>query len=491
MSKPPEKPHIAPCQPAESDRAKLSLLDATCIMIGIIIGATIYESSPLIARGAANGMLGAVAALRGSDAAPLSEPTRQLLGTVGVIGVWVVGGFAALVGSLCYAELSTAFPHEGGNYYFLKQAFGSSVAFAFAWVEFWIIRPGNVGAVAFVFARYAAQLAPGLSWLQAPTGQMLLAAVAIVTLTGINLAGIRTGAWTQNILTTSKVLGLAAIVVIAATLLTSEPAAMPLPSGAQPGFGLALILVMFAYGGWSDMSYVAADVRNPQRNISRSLLLGATAITLIYVLLTAAFIAALSLPRLIESPAVASDVVSLRLGRFGAVAISLLICVSTLGAINGMLFAGGRVFYALGKEDAAFAWLGAWSERFGGPVRSLLVQAAATLGLVIAFGLYTEGFKRLVVFTGPFFWGFLLLIGIGFFILRLRGTLGIGGYRVPLYPLPPLLLCAACLLMTYAAGDYALQNWANEGYWAVTVVISGLVLLAMRGVSAARPASDR
>jgi basic amino acid/polyamine antiporter, APA family len=483
VSQPPAESHAAAGLPADLARPKLSLLDATCIMVGIIIGATIYESSPLIARGAASGMLGAVAALRGSDATPLSEATRELLGTVAVIGVWAIGGLAALLGSLCYAELSTAFPHEGGNYYFLKQAFGSSVAFAFAWVEFWIIRPGNVGAVAFVFARYAARLAPGIPWLQTPAGQMLLAAAAIVTLTGINLAGIRTGAWTQNILTASKVLGLAAIVVIAATLLGREPAAMPLPSGAQPGFGLALILVMFAYGGWSDMSYVAADVRNPQRNISRSLLLGAAGITLIYVLLTAAFIAALSLPGLIESSAVATDVVSLRLGRFGAVAISLLICVSTLGAINGMLFAGGRVFYALGKEDAAFAWLGAWNERFGGPVRSLLVQAGATLGLVVAFGLYAEGFKRLVVFTGPFFWGFLLLIGIGFFILRSRGTLGRGGYRVPLYPLPPLLLCAACLLMTYAAADYAVKNWASEGYWAVAVVVSGLVLLAARAAS--------
>ncbi|MEX2025725.1 MAG: amino acid permease, partial [Pirellulaceae bacterium] len=409
---------------ASSSRPKLSLLDATCIMVGIIIGASIYESSPLIARGAANGMLGLVDSLRGSSAAPLPDATRELLGTIGVIGAWAIGGLVALIGAVCYAELSTAIPHQGGNYYFLKQAFGPRTGFAFAWVEFWIIRPGNVGAVAFVFANYAAQLAAPVSpWLSKPLGQMILAAAAIVVLTGVNLAGIRTGVWTQNILTASKVLGLLAIMAIAVLLLGREQQSPPpLLSASQPGFGLALILVMFAYGGWSDMSYVAADVRDPERNISRSLLVGAATVTTIYVLLNLAFIGALSLPGLIASDAVAADVLSLRLGNLGVVAISLLICISTLGAINGMLFAGSRVFYALGKEDAAFAWLGAWNDRFGGPVRSLLVQSAATLGLVITFGMYAKGFNRLVVFTGPFFWGFLLLIGIGFLILRSRGA---------------------------------------------------------------------
>lgn len=468
---------------ASEPRPQLSLLDATCIMVGIIIGASIYESSPDIARGAANGTLEFVAWLKGSQAATLPASSRELLGMLGVVAVWIVGGLVALIGALCYAELSTALPHAGGNYYFLKRSWGTGAGFAFAWIEFWIIRPGNVGAVAFVFARYAAQLAAPLSpWFQTPSGQMTLASAAIVALTAINLAGIRIGVWTQNILTASKVLGLIAIMAVALTLLGKQPDVPAFSSTAQPGFGLALILVMFAYGGWSDMSYVAADVRNPGRNISRSLLLGAAAVTMIYVLLNLSFVGALSLTGLADSKAVAAEILSRRLGDFGGIVISLLICVSTLGAVNGMLFAGARGFYALGKEDAAFAWLGAWSERYGGPVRALLVQSTATVALVIAFGIYPQGFQRLVVFTGPFFWGFLLLIGIGFFVLRFRGEIG-AVYRAPFFPLTPLLLCAACLFMTYSAAEYALSNWAAEGYWALGVVASGMAILLARAMS--------
>lgn len=468
---------------AGKPRPQLSLLDATCIMVGIIIGASIYESSPIIARGAANGTLGFAAWLQGSQAAALPASSRELLATLGVVAVWIAGGLVALIGALCYAELSTALPHAGGNYYFLKRSWGNGAGFAFAWVEFWIIRPGNVGAVSFVFARYAAQLAAPLStWFQTPLGQMTLASAAIVALTAINLAGIRIGVWTQNILTASKVLGLIAIMAVALTLLGRPPEVPAYSSTAAPGFGLALILVMFAYGGWSDMSYVAADVRDPGRNISRSLLLGAAAVTLIYVLLNLSFVGALSVTGLADSQAVAAEILSRRLGDFGAIVISLLICVSTLGAVNGMLFAGARGFYALGKEDTAFAWLGAWSNRYGGPVRALLVQSTATVGLVIAFGIYPQGFQRLVVFTGPFFWGFLLLIGIGFFVLRVRGEIG-AVYRAPLFPLPPLLLCAACLFMTYSAAEYALSNWAAEGYWALGVVASGIVILLARAMS--------
>ena len=476
-----KNPNDSPAASRDGARPKLSLFDATCIMVGIIIGASIYKSSPDIAEGASHGSLALVEWLRGGQAAPLSEATNTTIAIAGLFGVWLVGGLVALVGSLCYAELSTAFPHEGGNYYFLKRAFGDSTAFAFAWTEFWIVRPGNVGALAFVFARYASELAaPLLPGLQAPSGQLMLACAAIVLLTAVNLLGIRTGSRTQNVLTACKVAGLAIIVATGLAAAGSQAYEVPASSRPfQPGLGLALIFVMFAYGGWSDMSYVAADVRDPERNISRSLLLGTAMVTAIYLLVTLAFVAALSLPGLRNSPAVAADTVSLRFGAWGASGISILICVSTLGAINGMLFAGGRVFYALGKEDAAFTWLGAWNDRFGGPVRSLVVQSLATLALAIAFGRSENGFERLVVFTGPFYCGFLLLIAIGFFVLRRRGEIG-AGYRAPLYPLPPLALAAACAFMTYSSTDFAVRNGTSEGYWAVAVVASGVLALVLK-----------
>ncbi len=466
---------------AGQPRPRLSLLDATCIMVGIIIGASIYESSDEIAEGASFGTLALVQWLRGASAPPLADSTASAVAIAGIFAVWIVGGIVALVGSLCYAELSTAFPREGGNYAFLKEAYGSDVGFAFAWVEFWIVRPGNVGAVAFVFARYAATLlAPWLPALQLPVGQLSLACAAIVALSAVNFLGVRTGTVTQNILTASKVLGLLAIVATAFTLLGGTPPDIP-PSTRpfQPDLALALIFVMFAYGGWSDMSYVAAEVHNPAKNISRTLLLGAGMVTAIYLLITWAFLIALSLPGLRNSSAVAADTMAIRFGVWGVAGISLLICISTLGAVNGMLFAGSRVFYALGQEDPAFAWLGAWSQRYGGPVRSLILQALATLGLCVV-GRSKDGFERLVVFTAPFFWGFLLLIGIGFLLLRSRGRLGHSGYRVPLYPLTPLLLCAACSWMLWKGAIYAWNNHGVGTYWALGVLLGGIAVMVVR-----------
>ena len=466
---------------AASSPVKLSLVDATCIMVGIIIGASIYESSDEIAEGASSGALALAQWWRGGSAPPLSDSASAVVATFGIFAVWIVGGIVALVGSLCYAELSTTFPREGGNYSFLKEAYGSEVAFAFAWVEFWIVRPGNVGAVAFVFARYAATLlAPWLPALQSPLGQLSLACAAIAALAAVNFLGIRTGTVTQNVLTICKVVGLLAIVATGLSLVGHAPPEIPPASRPfSPDLSLAVIFVMFAYGGWSDMSYVAAEVRNPGRNISRTLLLGAGTVTVIYLLITWALLAALGLYGLRNSSAVAADTMSIRFGAWGAGGISLLICISTLGAVNGMLFAGSRVFYALGQEDSAFAWLGAWSQKYGGPVRSLVLQTLATLVLCVV-GQSKDGFERLVVFTAPFFWGFLLLIAIGFFLLRFRGRLGHAGYRVPLYPLPPIVLAVACAWMLWKGAIYALGSHEVGAFWAIAVLLIGAVVMLVR-----------
>ena len=325
-------------------------------------------------------------------------------------GVWLSGALIALVGALCYAELATAYPRAGGTYVFLTEAFGRHVGFAFAWVEFWIVRPGNVGAIAFVLATYAREiLAP-----QAKSDLVLevgLAVAAIVLLTLVNAAGLRMGKWTQNLLTALKLLGLAAIVITAFSL--PAPIA-PQVIEAQPWetLGLSLILVMFAFGGWTDMSFVAAEVRNPERNIFRVLLCGTLVVTAIYLAVTLAFIHAKGIGGLTQSSAIAAEVMSLRFKTAGATAISLLVIVSCLGAINGMLFTGARVYYALGTEHPVFRWLGTWDGKTGVPLRSLLVQSAVTMALVIGFGFYPGGFERLVVFTAPFYWGFIAIVGI-------------------------------------------------------------------------------
>jgi len=452
----------APATPPRADqpRRALSLIDSTSIIVGIIIGSTIYESSPEIARGAA-------------DWAQSWLPQLAWVKIAAVLGIWIAGGIVALLGAMCYAELATAYPQAGGTYVYLSEALGRSVGFAFAWAEFWIVRPGNIGAVAFVLARYAGKLLPAAAQ-HTPHLDLLLAVGAILVLSLLNALGLRTGTRTQNLLTACKVLGLVAIIATALTL-TLTPASGPLEKRDSGSLTLAMIFVMFAYGGWADMSFVAAEVRDQERNIFRALLLGTAAVALIYIALNAAFIRALGLEGLIRSQAVAADVFQQRFRDWGSRAISLLVVVSCLGGINGMLFTGARVYYALGTHHPTFRWLGDWNAASGVPLRSLAVQTLVTLSLVIGFGLYSGGFGRLVVFTGPFYWGFIGLVGVALIIMRLRKD-GPATYRVPLFPVTPLLFTLTSGAMVYAAIDYAVRNPTVEaGAWALIVILSGVV----------------
>ncbi|MCI0333045.1 MAG: amino acid permease [Planctomycetes bacterium] len=460
-----------PAIPAGLPRRQLSLLDSTSIIVGIIIGSAIYSASPDIAAGAAQFAQWAARNRTGAGDSWVVQ-----LSLASLLGVWLLGGLIALVGAMCYAELATAFPQAGGTYVFLSQAFGRYVGFAFAWAEFWIVRPGNVGAIGFVMARYARELlAPGMkegTWLE-----LLLAASAIAAITLLNAVGLKAGTWTQNVLTAAKIAGLAAIVVTAVTLPPAGESPV-MPNNPHATLSLSLILVMFAYGGWADMSFVAAEVRDPARNISRALILGTTAVMTIYLLVTLAFVRVLGVRGLAASDAVAAEVMSLRLEAWGSTAISLLVIISCLGAINGTVFTGARVYYALGTHHPSFRWLGTWDETKGIPLRSLLVQAAATIGLVVSFGLYPGGFDRLVVFTTPFYWGFIALVAISLIVLRQRGALGLSGYRVPLYPVAPAVFFLSSLWMVYAAIDYAARNRSWEALWAVAVILSGFIAAA-------------
>lgn len=477
--------------PAAAPRQQLSLLDSTCIIVGIIIGASIYESSPFIAYNASSAAVNMVAKwLEYSQQEPLSPEGQATVSQLAVVGVWGLGGILALIGALCYAELATAWPDAGGSYFFISRAFGKTLGFAFAWCELWIIRPGNVGAIAFVFAAYAMKLLlpDTLSTAEGTKATVslvpvLLASGAITLLTVTNLLGLQIGKWTQNILTLLKVTGLALIILVALTLQPAESVATAKITG-DGSLGLALILVMFAYGGWSDMSYVAAEVKNPAKNITRALLLGTLAVTGIYVLINISFARGLGLPAFLSSQTVASDVLSASFGPWGARAISLLICISCLGAMNGMIFTGARVCYALGKNDPLFGWLGKWNEQLGVPIRALVVQAGVTIVLVIGFGLWKDGFKTLVIFTGPFFWGFFVLVSLALIVLRDREPERPKLFRLPLFPILPAIFCLSSGYMMLSSIDYVSHNLAWQALWAVLVLISGFAVAWWRSRTA-------
>jgi amino acid transporter len=425
------------CESPAAPRRQLTLLDSTSIIVGIVIGSTIYQSSPLIAC--------------------------QVPNVAWLIGVWLLGGLLSLVGALCYAELANAYPTEGGDYAYLTQGFGRTVGLLFAWIQFWIVRPGSIGTLAYVFAQYANQLYPLGNGARPLIGY---AVGAIVFFTGINLLGIREGKWTQNVLTIVKFLGLAAIVLVG---FCSKPAAAPaLPAEPHPfnpdSFAFAMILIFYAYSGWNEMAYVGSEVRDPAKNILRALLLGTVAVAALYILVTLAFVYALGFEGLRQSKAVAVDVVQPALGLWGSRAISTLICISALGAINGMIFTGSRIYYAMGTEHRLFAWLGRWDSRREAPIRTLLIQAAVTVALVIGFGQNERGFENSVIFTAPPFWIFLFLTGLTIFVLRYRDPDRPRPYRVPLYPITPIIFCISNGFMIYKSVTYA---WKAQSNWSV------------------------
>lgn len=461
-------------QPA-APKQQLTLFDSTCIIVGVIIGSGIYETSPKIAA-AASGI-----AAQWTEQWPwLGEQVAQhvwlgwlVSDAALIIGVWLLGGLLSLIGALCYAELANAYPKSGGDYVYLTRAFGREMGFLFAWAQLWVVRPASIGMYAYVFARYANQLyALPEHW----NPFLVYAAGAIVLLSLINMLGVMMGKWTQNVLTVIKVLGLAAIVAVGLWATPSEvqPAQPMAPWG---NLGLAMILVLYTYGGWNEMAYVAAEVRNPRKNILRALILGTVAVASIYALVNVAFIRALGVVGFRSSQAVATDVLNLVTPWAGKI-ISILICISTLGAINGMIFTGARIYYAMGTDHKLYSWLGSWDQKRGAPVASLVAQGLVTLAMVVGFGWQAgeQGFDALLAFSAPIFWFFFLLVGLGLFALRTAEPDRSVNYRVPGYPIIPVLFCLSSLFMLYSSINYAVSTLSTLALWAIGIMLLGLVL---------------
>ena len=264
-------------------------------------------------------------------------------GIPALIGVWLLGGLLSLLGALCYAELGTAYPREGGNYVFVSRAFGRRMGFLFAWAQLWVVRPGSIGAMAYVFARYAHHLFPLCSGANEYLGWIAYAVASILVLTLINMLGVREGKWTQNLLTTAKVMGLTAVAVVGLLYAAQGAATAPVkPVSKDCTFVLAMILVLFAYGGWNEMAYVGAEVRNPHKNIFRAMLLGTVAVAAVYVLVNLAFVSSLGLQGTRDPRAAAAEVLRLGFGAWGDRLICVLISVSALAAVNGQIFTGAR-----------------------------------------------------------------------------------------------------------------------------------------------------
>lgn len=303
-------------------RRELSLADAVGLMVGIMIGVGIYQMAPAVARGT------------GSAA--------------GVMLIWALGGLLSLCGALVYAELASAWPRAGGDYVYLTRAYGPWAGFLFGWLQLAVVRPGDIAVTAFAFALYARALWPSAS-------QTACATAAVIVFTAVNVFGVRKGTRTQNILTAVKIGG---VLLVAAAGLRAGPSPVPDAVAEPLPFSLALIFVLFSFGGWNEMAYVAAEVKRPHRNLVRALVWGLLLVTFLYLLLNAVFMYVLGFSGLRASEAVAAEAVAAALPHVGGRLVSMLICISALGVVNGLILTGARISYAVGNDHLLFRRLG-------------------------------------------------------------------------------------------------------------------------------------
>jgi basic amino acid/polyamine antiporter, APA family len=422
----------------------LSLTDAIVVIVGIVVGAGIFKTPSLVAAAA------------GSEAA--------------VLVLWIVGGIVTLIGALCYAELVTAYPHPGGDYHFLQRAYGKTPSFLFAWSRMTVLQTGSIALLAFVFGDYASQL-----FSLGSRSSAIFAAVLIVVLTAINVAGLRQGKATQKVLTTAEIAGL--LLVVAAGLFFAQASPDPPRPPAEAGsssIGLALVFILLTYGGWNEAAYISAEVRGGRRNLARALMWGIAIITAVYLLANLAYLAGLGVAGMAASQAVAADLMRLSFGEPGAVLVSVLVAVSASTSANATILTGARTTYALGRDFRIFRPLGRWRSRGHTPANALIAQGAIALALVVLGSFTRSGFATMVEYTAPVFWAFFLLTGLGLIVLRVRDSKTSRPFRVPLYPVTPLLFCASSAYMLWSS----LAHTGVGALVGVAVLLAGVPVLA-------------
>lgn len=410
--------------PVSEPRPVLRTRDAVAITVGIVLGAGIFRTPSLVAGGVSSELM--------------------------LMIVWAAGGLIAVIGALCYAELAGAFPHAGGDYHYLYRAFGQRTAFLYAWARLAVIQTGSVAILCFVFGDYMAALVP-----LGPNGSAIYAALAVITLTAINWLGVQQATRTQNLLTLLEVAGLAIVIVAGLALAPAAPAAAPTQATASGNaFGLVMVFVLLTYGGWNEAVYISSELRGGPRRMLRVLLLGLGTITLLYLLTNLAYVRALGLEGMAASDAVAADLMRRAAGDVGAMVITAAVVIAALTSANATIITGARSTYALGRDIPALRFLGHWNGFKGAPGNALLVQGAVSLLLVIGGAFARDGFQLAVEYTAPVFWFFFLLVGISLFVLRRRAPDVPRPFRVPLYPLTPLLFCAANAWLLWSSLTY-------------------------------------
>jgi len=470
-------------------RSRLSTWDMVSLIIAIVIGTGIFKTPPMVFSAAGSATAGLIA--------------------------WGLGAVLVFSGALCYSELAVTYPASGAEYAYLSKAFGRWLGFLFAWMQFTVILTGNIGTMAFVFGDYAMALLPPLD-----SYAILIPCGAVLASMAAHLFGARTGTTLQNILTVAKILALGLILVAGMvavspdTISTSAVQEETLPAASttesmspqteqenaddestpSSAFGLALVFVLFTYGGWNDVTTVTPEVHNHQRNVPRAFLIGLAIIAAFYLLMNLAYLNALGYEGLCASSAPAADVMSQTFGPNWSVLMSLIVMLSSFGAIHGMLFSACRMLTDVGREHRLFRRWGVWNQN-GVPTAALCSLATVSLILIFSVGTqtgqemistavnrvglqapnweqYGGGFDTLLAATAPVFWTFFALSGLSVIVLRVRDGNRDRPFKVPLYPVTPIVFIGTSLYMLWSSLNYA----GGLTLLALPIILIGLVL---------------
>jgi basic amino acid/polyamine antiporter, APA family len=402
---------------------KLGLFDATMLVMGGIVGAGIFINPYVVAE--------------------------RVHSPVLILAAWVAGGVVAILGAFVYAELADRMPHTGGEYAYLRECYHPVVGFLFGWVLLLVVMTGGMAAVAVTFARYFLALTGlGLS-------EHVVVVLTLAALTTVNCLGAKLGSRVQSLLMVMKILVIAGVILAGFFLIPHpfpllHPALPPAEGGRSPvgfmtAFGAAMIPVLFAYGGWQTSNFVAGEIRDPRRNLTRALMIGVAGVIVLYVAVNAVCVRALGAEGLANTTVPATEVMRRSLGAGGARLVAFGIAVSTLGFLSQSILTGPRVYFAMARDGLFFPGVAQITKRTRVPAVAIVLQSC--WAAVIALSGSYEQILNYVVSMNFIFFG---LSATCLFVLRRRESHASkvsAGFRVPGHPFTTLVFIAVCWLV--------------------------------------------
>ena len=420
----------------------LTTFDLTMIAIGSVIGSGIFLTPSLIAQN-------------------LSSP-------LWILGVWVVGGVMALCGALTFAELASMMPRAGGVYVYLSEAYGSLAGFLFGWAYFLVVNTGGIAALSIAFATYFSYFIP-----LSEAGVQIVAIVGLGMVTTLNVFGVKVGGIFSDVFTVLKLAGIVGLIIVGIGWGSGSVSDFGAPLGDLPqGLGSALAVamlgVLWSYGGWQHASFTAAEAKNPTRSVPVAMITGTLVVTVVYLLTNVAYMFMLSPQEIGNSSRVAADSVSTLLGPIGGSIIAVAIFISTFGTTGIYTLTAPRIYFAMASDGIFFKKVAEVHPTFHTPAVAITFQSLWAVVLILFWGTF-ENLISYVVFTDFVFFA---LTAAAVFLLRKRRPDVERPYRALGYPFTPILFIAiAVWFVVNTFIERPAQAWAGIVFLALGVPV--------------------